>query len=703
MFQNPLALWGLLALAVPVLVHFFNFRRPRRLLFSQTAFLQSISQTTESRNKLKRLLLLAARLLAVACVVLVFAEPFIPATDGTTAQTGAPDYVILVDDSPSMALADERGTYLQQAKDIGAALIKQAGAGTQARFWVQPMGKLPANAPFVRADAAAKQLQALQTGFNSISLEQALTRLAKLVRAQPGPKVIYVLSDFQRATVLADTLQQINLGDARIVCLPVGSQGNGNTYIQSVQPFMQVAAADAPHALRVLIKTDKAEAQNDIGLRLLLQGKEVSMASVKLPKNGEAVAQLLIPPQYTGWLSGEVRMEDDGTRFDKRRYFALYIPASRNLAVVEGAERSANLQLLLGQLLKGFKVTFVPERDFGQLKPEQYDGIVLAGVRQLSSGVQDRLARWVLEGGGLWVLPADDMQSESMNSLLRQLNAATFGAFKRWEGGVMVNKPETGSALFAGLFASGNTSKSVFDGFDVRKQYALQLPAGTAADVPLRTDNDQPFMAFSRAGKGAVVVSATHLTALWGNFALHHSFAPVTYRILTSLTQPPETPLYYDLGNEQLLKYNTPLKDLVTLTSADNESLVPEQYAAGGTVRLQLREMELRAGNYNVVQRDTLLAKTAFNIRVAESDLTLAADAAVTAYFADAGWKNVTLLRGTPQLVAERAAQALKGVALWKYFLIFALLFLAAEVLILWLLPDAQVPEKQKLTATIFK
>ena len=77
-FLIPSFLWGLLALSVPVAIHLFNFRRTRRVYFTNVALLQSVQTTTRSFRRLRHWLILAARCLFLAALVLAFAQPFIP-------------------------------------------------------------------------------------------------------------------------------------------------------------------------------------------------------------------------------------------------------------------------------------------------------------------------------------------------------------------------------------------------------------------------------------------------------------------------------------------------------------------------------------------------------------------------------------------------------------------------------------------------
>ena len=77
-FVNPLYLIGLLAIAIPIVVHLFNFRRFRRVYFTNVRFLQALRQQTRKQSQLRHLLILLMRILAIAALVFAFAQPYIP-------------------------------------------------------------------------------------------------------------------------------------------------------------------------------------------------------------------------------------------------------------------------------------------------------------------------------------------------------------------------------------------------------------------------------------------------------------------------------------------------------------------------------------------------------------------------------------------------------------------------------------------------
>src|ERR1035438_3666616 len=77
-FLHSNFLFALSALAIPIIIHLFNFRRYKTVYFSNVTFLKELKEETASQSKLKHLLVLACRLLALAFLVFAFAQPYIP-------------------------------------------------------------------------------------------------------------------------------------------------------------------------------------------------------------------------------------------------------------------------------------------------------------------------------------------------------------------------------------------------------------------------------------------------------------------------------------------------------------------------------------------------------------------------------------------------------------------------------------------------
>ena len=74
-FANPQLLFGLFAIAIPIIIHLFNLRRVKRVEFSNTALLKRIKEESSAKRKPVELLILGSRIIGVSLLVLAFAQP----------------------------------------------------------------------------------------------------------------------------------------------------------------------------------------------------------------------------------------------------------------------------------------------------------------------------------------------------------------------------------------------------------------------------------------------------------------------------------------------------------------------------------------------------------------------------------------------------------------------------------------------------
>ena len=87
-FLNPFLLFGLVAAAIPVIIHLFTRRQPKETLFPSLEFLTEVNQSEIRRLKLKQWLLLLLRTLAVAALAMAIARPALKGTVGLKSGAG---------------------------------------------------------------------------------------------------------------------------------------------------------------------------------------------------------------------------------------------------------------------------------------------------------------------------------------------------------------------------------------------------------------------------------------------------------------------------------------------------------------------------------------------------------------------------------------------------------------------------------------
>ena len=131
-FASPLYLWGLLALAVPVVLHLLRLRRTRReVVFPSVRHLRMTRLPQEGHRRLRQWLLLLTRLAALACACLLLAGPSLKRTAPPGADGGRNDRraVIVLDLSASMATGERLRRALALVRQRSDELLAEGMVG----------------------------------------------------------------------------------------------------------------------------------------------------------------------------------------------------------------------------------------------------------------------------------------------------------------------------------------------------------------------------------------------------------------------------------------------------------------------------------------------------------------------------------------------------------------------------------------------
>lgn len=694
-FLNPLLLLGLVAAAIPLIIHLFNFRRPKRVDFSTLAFLKELQQTTMQRVRIKQWLLLALRTLAIACLVLAFARPTL--TGSLVQRFGGQAPVaaaVVVDNSLSMTVRDQQGEYLSQARNLAAAVIGQMRPGDET--WVlSTADTLTALPDAYRNQAPALDaVAALEARTNATIATRQLVRAAALLdQHRTLNRELYLVSDLQQST-LADTFTVDLPDDVRVWVIPVGNRPQQNVGLTDVRVLSRIVEAGQPVQVEATVTNYGTEPVAGVVAGLFLEGERVAQASADLSPGVPTTLRFTATPQRRGWLAGQVRIEGDAFEYDNVRYFTLNVPAQRRVLVVRGdGQATAYLEAALSaQVAQGrvaIEVETRPETALAAADLGTFGAVILAGVQTLSSGETAALARYVEAGGGLMVFPGEHQQAQDLNALLTALGGGRFGAISGTPGGdqtiATFDQVDLEHPLFEGVFeqAPGQQTPTV----ERPALYAtMDYTPGTGTEQTLiGLTNNAPFLQEIRHANGTVLVLAVAPDLRWSDLPVRGLFLPLLYRSLAYLSASGAVEgEAFVLGEGDELR----LRGLggtapVTLVSPDGEAFAPLQRNLVGATLVQAGTELQTPGVYDVKAGEVLLRRIAFNLNLRESDLRTFSRAEAQERLRQALGHEVTFLDGdNPQRLTEALTAQRTGAEVWNVFLMLALVCLVAEMLV---------------------
>ena len=669
-FLYPGFLFALLALAIPVIIHLFNFRQYKKVYFSNVQFLKDLQKQQSSRSNLKNRLILAARLLALTFLVLAFARPFLPV--GNQENAGKQQAVsIFVDNSYSMQTLNREGSLLDEAKRRAKEIASAYSVNDRFQLTTQDFeGK---QQRFLNRDEFNQAVDEVKISPQSRNFQQVLERQKALFDAQINAlPTVYLISDFQKNlaknSISADNKTKVTLVSIKASPLP-------NIAVDSVWLLSPLHQPNAAEKLVVRLHNYGDEKAQKVPVKLLINGQTKALGSYDL--NAKSVRQdtLQFSGLKAGWQKGELSLNDNPVTFDNQFYFTFQV--QQQLPVLQIAEQVPNKYISAVFASDAFfKADFSSAGNVNYSALNRYPVIYFSDVKEVSAGLAQQLQNYVKQGGTLVVFPAADANLASYKNLLQPVQADF--PEKLLNDSTKVTSINLKNPLFKEVFEKIPQNPDLPQ---IKKHYALSSGQRNLKNNLLELPGRTAFLSVYNSGKGKVYLSAVPLDETFSNLPRHALFVPLLFRM--ALLSGHNQPLFYTLGENELMEVAPIAKmDEQPLHLQKGQiSLIPDVREVNGNTMLYVADQIRETGDYQLTRKDSVLAQIAFNDNRQESDLNYLTDQELNADFS--AIKTVSHLPAGGLSLTKQVAEVNSGVQLWKLCLILALLFLAAEVLLI--------------------
>ncbi|WP_224746682.1 BatA domain-containing protein [Mucilaginibacter rigui] len=666
-FLYPAFLFALLTLAIPVIIHLFNFRRYKKVYFSNVQFLKEVQEQQASNRNLKERLILASRLFALLFLVLAFARPYIPGANQVNA--GKQQVVsVFVDNSYSMQTLNREGTLLDEAKQKAKQIAASYNVNDRFQLLTQDFeGK---HQRLLNRTEFNDAVDAVKISPQSRELSQITERQKSLLSMQPGAvKYSYIISDFQKniqgSTAVQNAGFPVSLVQLKANSLP-------NVAVDSVWMLNATHRPNESERMVVRLRNYADKAAEKVPLKVLINGVQKAIGSFTVNARSAQTDTLSFSGLQGGWQRAEIQLQDNPVTFDNKFYFTFNVTQKLPVLLINDGQPNKYLNAVFASD-EFFAAKQVPDGNVDYAGLNAYPIIVLSDIKTISAGLAQQLKTYVSKGGTLMVFPSADADINSYKAFLQPLGAAS------------PDKLVTEDTKVSAINLQSPVFKSIFETVPqnpdlplVKKYYTLS-GGNRGGEYLMRLQNGQPSWQGSSFGRGKVYVSAVALDESFSNLPVHALFVPATLRI--AMLSGHDQPLFYTAGNNRPIE-TVPLqsteKQLVKLVK-DKQTIIPDVKQQEGSTLLYLPDQLTGTGIYDLKKQDSTAAVLAFNDNRSESDLRYLTAAELDKIFP----KNATLLNGN-QLNAESiAGTANSGLQLWKLCIILALIFLAAEILLI--------------------
>jgi hypothetical protein len=635
-FLHPEYFYALPALLIPIFIHLFQLRRFKKYAFTNVALLQKLRFQTRKSSQIKKWLVLILRLLAIACIILAFTQPYFSnqkATDNTS------ETVIYLDNSFSMQALGANGPLLKRGiQDVidGIEETKKISVFTNENSYES-----------ITLKNLKNKLLNISYSQDQLSLNNVILKGTSLFsNSKSSLKTLLVVSDFQKHD--QNLLTEIDT-TIKVVFVPLKPLNTANDYIDTISIE---SSLNSNTEINVTAKTNDKN-KDSIAVTLFEGNKKIGKSILEKSKGYQTSFEV----QTKKGFKGKFSIEDSQIYYDDNFYFSIPKTSKISVLAINDQTSATFLSKIYTKDEFVFKNQDYKTLDFSEIKNNNL--IVLNGINNISLVLKNSLKDFMNSGGIVLMIPGSKGDVLSYNQLISTQTKHSLKPLKLQEKSI--TGIEFNHTVLKDVF---KTKVSNFQYPSVKSYYPV-----TASSNKILTFEDQ--QAFLSQFNSLFVFTAS-LDAVNSNFKNSPLIVPTLYNIgRLSLRN---LPLQYWTGEKNTFDLKVNLqKDHILKLSSNKEEFIPLQSNFNSKVQITTDEMPNEPGHYAVLKNSDTITHISYNYNRIESLLI---------------YDNLldiegVIINNSLNIVLKNINSESNVMRLWKWFIIFALILLAFEMLIL--------------------
>ncbi|MFV0591481.1 MAG: BatA domain-containing protein [Draconibacterium sp.] len=679
-FLFPSFLFALLAVAIPIIIHLFSFKRHKTVYFSHVDFLKDIKKESKKKSRLKQLLILAARILAIVFLVLAFAQPYIPANKNAQnhmRQTVA----VYIDNSFSMNALSEQGQLLEVARNKALEICLAYPAGTKFRLFTNDLK--PKHQHDLNREQFIREVSEVQPSPNVVPFSLIYNRFVNEQNddGTKSDKNLYYISDFQRSVTDVG-----NFSDKSIFSyyLPLVPNEVANLYIDSCWVEVPAHRLGQEENVLVRIKNSSGQDYQNLPLKLYLNDSLKSITNFSVEAQNDIVASLKYTNNTSGLQLGRIEITDYPFTHDNNWYISYNVERNlKALAIYNNSKKSQEGLSYLDALFENDDYVILEKMNEQSLQVNrlnEFNTIFLVNLENFSSGFLNELETVVKNGSSVVLFPKLNSNSALLNNLLSRFNANRIT-------GTDSTTQEIANIEFENTFYT--------DVFKKREQNPILpvIKGHLRFESTTRTD-EQNLLAFQNGDKALSQLNVENGKVWTFSFPLNNEneafardilFVPTIYNMV--LNSLPKQQISFTVGKNTFyylprnisLDLNSPVE---IVNRKNQDKIIPTVSTSGQGIRIDFGDQITGDGHYLIENDGTAVASIAFNFDRKESDLRYFSANEIETLLEENQLNNATLVRETKRNFSEVLSEIQNGKQLWKGCILLALFFILIEVLL---------------------
>lgn len=548
-FLSPVLLVGLVAVAIPIILHFIGRFRKRIVYFPTLKFLREMQKKTIRRVQLLQILLLCVRIACLAIFALLISKPILKgagrlfSSPGTS--TGA---VFIMDNSPSLGYKESGIARFQKTKDSAIQLLNTVSEGGASVLMLDE-GETP-NPVVLNSDIShvKEQIQNSEVSMRSGKIESAINDAVRLLKMSPVfNKEIFLLTDLQRTSW--ESVGKIKLegemkNRTRFAILNFGSSDFSNVAVTSVNVFPRICTPGRELKIYATV-SNFSQGEKVVPVSLFLDGRMVSRQVVSLAGNSSGTLKFTEKVSGSGRHDGYIEIEHDSLPQDDRRNFSFEVKDKLEILFVirdlsdaslrEGVYLAAAMNPQESKTSSPFSVSFVSTRELSSSNLSGFASVILFNVPQLNPSSVSRLCEYMKQGGSTLFFLGDKINRSYYNNVLCQEYSIFPGEIlgleeeAKGKGFVSLSVNDWRHPVFSSFLVPGSGDPGSAHFF---KFWRMKPAQNVGVKLLASFSNGSPVLIEKEYGRGKVMVFTGLPLDGWNDFYLKPVFVAFIHELI---------------------------------------------------------------------------------------------------------------------------------------------------------------------------
>ncbi len=675
--QHPLLLIGLLALIIPILVHLFNFRRFKKVYFSSIQFLKKIDFDTNKQSKLKKIIVLTCRCLALFFIVLAFVQPLIQTSKHSELIAQSKAVSLFVDNSFSMNAIGEEISLLEIAKHTARDIVK--GYESNTKFQIITNDLMGKQQHLLTKEDALIEIDQIEISNSSRKLQEILQRqTASLNTMNPDKKIVYFISDFQKSQESV-----VNNPSIEFYCIPLKNEKKQNVYIDTCWFEEPIHLLNQTNHLLVRIKNSGENNYENVRLTCEINAQIKSITDFSILAKSTKIDTIVFKNNVKGWNNIKLAINDFPIIFDDNYYTTLEVIDKINvLHIYEDIPNKYVRSVYEKSEFFQYNATTINQLDYSKIRQNHL--VVLDGIKSYSTGLQSEVDKFVTNNGNLLIVPNAEPDLTSYNQFFSLLQISTMGPNEKIPTQVSsINRHEK---TFSDVFSQWNTQ---MDLPLVNNYFRINTSSNILNEPLITMKNNLPLVIkYSNSKKGNIFFINSALRADDGGLPFSSFFAPMLYKMaITGKNNQNNNILLGAKSNFIVnLNQNNSLNSIKRSEGSikiktETEEVIPAILPLGQELQITINESIKHAGFGVLIHAaNEVITSLGFNFNRNESLLSYFTIEELKEKYP---FENFHFITEARENIGQIVKELESGIPLWKYCVILCLTFLLLEIIVL--------------------